>query len=168
MTLFLLGIAISIPISILSPIATTWIQQRLSLRFASQAQARIDRLNEELTLVARFHGEPLEFLKFLGMRILVLNALWVAQSVVDYILGLVANTSATVSVVNDEVNINLDAISTVSTVIASLIGVVFLTVTLRYILRAYGIAKKVFNFTQYENRVRAELDDLATRTAGST
>jgi len=167
MTLFLLGIAISIPIGVLSPLATAWIQQRLSRRYASQAQVRIDRLNEELALVTRFHNEPLEFLKYLGMRILVVNALWIAQSVVDYILGLVANTSATVSVVNSEVNINIDAISTLASAIASLVGVVFLTVVLLYIIRAYGTSTKVFNFSQYESRARAELADLATRTSGA-
>jgi hypothetical protein len=166
LTYFVLGVLVSIPVAVLAPFLSTALQKRLSKRSEKQANIRADLLEKEYAEARKFHDDPIAFIIFIGVRILVLTVFWIGQGIVDVVFGFLSNGAYLAQGIvasSTTVTLNFNDIGSIINVIASLADVIFLTLLFRYGIRAYRILKRIRNFRDYEKATLEELVQLGRR-----
>jgi hypothetical protein len=177
---FVLGVIITIVVAVLAPFSTGPIQRWWATRTKKQSLRTIEILEHDYAIVEEYHNEPLNLLRFLGMRILLLTLLWIGQSLLDVLIGFVINGFNVASLEFSYYTlypINTNAVSDWGSAIGSLVDAVLLGILFRVGIRSYRIARNVANFEQYKIKISNEIavirekyssaDDAQEQRAGS-
>jgi hypothetical protein len=72
---FLIGLAFSIPVAILAPFATKWIEKYRSERSLVQAKVRRKKIEADIALISKYRDNPSLFNSYLVGRILLLTVI---------------------------------------------------------------------------------------------
>jgi hypothetical protein len=165
---FILGVTVSIPIAIFAPMGTNWMQKIMAQKTETRRDARIRDLGYRLDSVRKYHEDPVLLIRYVAIRVLLITLLWIAQTEIDYIFGLIANSFYYLNNYRSA-PINFNAGGNLTNAISSLVDVLILSIILRGGLRAYRLAHHATNFDQYEASINAELAELtAVRPAPSS
>lgn len=85
-TYFIVGILVSIPVSVFAPFLTSRVQQRLAERNSRLAYSRRQALEKELQEAEDLRANPVKFATFLLGRILVITLLSTVSTLIPSIL----------------------------------------------------------------------------------
>jgi hypothetical protein len=160
---FILGLLVSIPVSILSPLATSRLQKYRAERDTKQSEIRQELLTRDYNEIKRYKENPIELVQYLAIRLLLINLIWVGQGALDYVFGLVANSSYSYYFLSGNQTIPVDEVGNTTNAIGSLVGVAILFYTFRLAFRTYRLVRKVMNFDTYQAEVQSELAVLRER-----
>jgi len=72
---FLIGLAFSIPVAILAPFATKWVEKYRSERSLTQAKIRRGQIEADIALITKYRDNPSFFNSYLIGRILLLTVI---------------------------------------------------------------------------------------------
>ncbi len=165
---FILGVTVSIPIAIFAPMGTNWVQKTLAQRTEARTDARIQDLERQLNHVRKYHEDSILLVQYVAIRVLLITLLWIAQTLVDYTFGMIANSLYYLGNIKST-PINFSAGGSLTSAISALIDILILSMILRGGVRAYRLARHATNFDQYEASINAELAELAAvRSAPSS
>jgi H+/gluconate symporter-like permease len=148
---FILGVLVSIPITVIGGLWTIKLQGRLAKRSDKRAQKRIASIKKEYAEAKKYHDNPIQLVSFMCLWILWLTIYWILQSLLDSIFSFGANGSYFE---------NANNVASLINTVDSLISVIVLTYIFRSGYRAYRIIKRVMNFDKYESTYIQEIADL--------
>lgn len=158
-TLFLLGVLVSIPISILSPFITTKIQKRRARRSFAQSELRREALAKELAEAEQFNENSLKFIAFIGYRLLILNAFWLLIGIPGVAINFIVNAMLGIVSITQSPLV-LDPWTNLLNVLDAIIYVPLATLLFRYAYQGIRLARRVLDIESFRQQVTAELATL--------
>lgn len=131
---------------------------------------RADELEQRLAKLRVFRRDYTAFIVYLGGRLVLINALWIAQSAFDYLIGLVGNATYGLSLFGRTLALSVsdDVINTSIYATGSLLGVLMLTIIFNVAYRTYLTWRRVSDFEAYEQRIEVEINELKQVLTAST
>ncbi len=158
--LVLIGAALGIPVAVGGNFLTDRVRRRQARRSRRQSELRQAQLREALAEARALHEEPMQLILFIVVRLLVVNSLWVAQTVVDYVFGIVVNASFSFSQFTGSQTGTPEKLGQAGSGVGSLVGALLLGLLVRYGWQGYRVAERARNYEQYEQVVVNEIAQL--------
>lgn len=125
-----------------------------------RAQARLVELNIELDRLRELKSQPIALLLLVAGRILLINILWVLQTSVDYILGLVVNSEYATNWARP-LGVPSEAISGGVSTGASAVGVILTALIAGIGYRTYVLWRKTQRLESYEEKAEGQMRELS-------
>jgi H+/gluconate symporter-like permease len=149
--IFILGVLVSVPITVIGGLYATRLEKRLAKRSEKRAQARIVIIKREYEEARKYHDDPIQIVFFVGVWILWLTIYWILQSLLDALFSFGANGSYFA---------NQNGVASLINTVDSLVSVIFLTYIFRSGYRSYRIVRRIRDFDSYQSSYFQELATL--------
>jgi MFS family permease len=163
--LFLLGLLLSLPASILANIYTPKIQNWLAERSIMRSAKRIDALREEIALVSSYREAPMKFHEFLLGT--VLRAIYITSVGGIVAAGFFIAGQASTAIVYPRFYIPYTllrfSVSDLLTMMGQLVGLLTALFLVRICSSSLQVLNRVRNFTRYRGSVEGVLNRLAEK-----
>lgn len=136
---------------------------------SKRASARLSVLEKRLDETERYLENPVILVNLVAGRLLLVTFLWIAQSAIDYLLGLLTNGVYTfrLFVRSTELLVDPDVLSTSVSTAGSAVGALLLLITAKLALDVYVIWRRVHRIDKYRPKVEAEVTELLAVLQGS-
>jgi hypothetical protein len=148
---FILGILVSIPVTVIGGLYTTRLQQRLAQRSEKRAMVRITLIKEQYEEAKRYRDNPGQMMFFAVRWIFWLTIYWILEELLGNLFSFGSNGAYFA---------NQNGVASLINTISSLVTVMILTYIFRSGYRAFQLVHRVEHFDDFEKSYLGELSRL--------